>query len=71
MPETLHVRSRVEVGMAEGCGRAGYALALGSTDAALEFEYTEAPPVASKEGEGEGEGDGDEGGIEKEPETVE
>ena len=40
-------------------------------DGKLEFEYTAAPPVASKEGEGEDEGDGDEGGIEKEPETVE
>ena len=34
-------------------------------DGHLEFEYTEAAPTATKEG------DGDEGGIEKEPETVE
>ena len=43
----------------------GGAVKVTLKDDKLEFEYTEASPPAAKEG------DGDEGGIEKEPETVE
>ena len=45
----------------------GGAVKVALKDAKLEFEYTEAAPSPTKEGEG----DGDEGGLEKEPETVE
>ena len=43
----------------------GGAVKVALKDGHLEFEYTEAAPAPAKEG------DGDEGGIEKEPETVE